>query len=255
MTAPDDHAGTAAPAALETTAWLGRVAVYLITVTAVLSSAHDGLGALVQSAVAGLALTAWWSADQTARARGARSAWVVPLALMALAATGGVAGTADHQVAGIGFAILATVGAGAELGTCWLVLVLVAGVAGIEVGAIAYDNTGVGTMLSLPAVLAAAALTGRYRRSFRIQTEQARALLDESERARAERERSAALAERARIAHEVHDVLGHSLGALGIQLQTVEALLSERGDVDGALARLGHAQRLVADGLEEIGRA
>jgi signal transduction histidine kinase len=251
---PDDQ-DAATPAALDTTAWLGRVAVYLITVTAILSSSHDSLSAIVQVVVAGLALVAWRSAEQAARARSSRSTWLVPLSLTALACTGGIAATADHQVAGVGFAILALVGAGAELSIGWLLVVLAAGIVGIEVGAIAYDNSGIGTTLALPAVLAASALTGRYRRSYRILTEQAQALLVESERARVEHDQAAALAERARIAHEVHDVLGHSLGALGIQLQTVEALLSERGDVDGALARLGHAQRLVADGLEEVSRA
>ena len=60
---------------------------------------------------------------------------------------------------------------------------------------------------------------GRYRRAYRIQTEQAEALLAETRRAQFEAERAAALTERSRIAREIHDVLAHSLGALGIQLR------------------------------------
>ncbi|MEC3975454.1 histidine kinase [Amycolatopsis sp. H20-H5] len=48
--------------------------------------------------------------------------------------------------------------------------------------------------------------------------------------------RAAALDERTRIAREIHDVLAHSLGALGVQLELAEVLLAEKSDVDAALA-------------------
>ncbi|MFC7584487.1 histidine kinase [Nonomuraea antimicrobica] len=53
-----------------------------------------------------------------------------------------------------------------------------------------------------------------------------------------------ALDERARIARELHDVLAHSLGALGVQLEVAEALLTERGDVDGAVSRIRRSRAL-----------
>ena len=96
-------------------------------------------------------------------------------------------------------------------------------------------------MLGYPAALAAVALAGRYQRVYRTQTEQAEALLAETRRAQFEAERAAALDERSRIAREIHDVLAHSLGALGIQVQAAEAMLSERHDIDRALRLLANA--------------
>ncbi|EWM13497.1 GAF sensor signal transduction histidine kinase [Kutzneria sp. 744] len=65
----------------------------------------------------------------------------------------------------------------------------------------------------------------------------------------------AALDERARIAREMHDVLAHSLGALGVQLEVAEALLSERGDLPGGLLRVQRARLLAHEGLDEARRA
>ncbi len=61
--------------------------------------------------------------------------------------------------------------------------------------------------------------------------------------------------ERTRIAREIHDVLAHSLGALGIQLQAVRALLADQGDTHRALSLLDQAQRMAKDGLAETRRA
>jgi signal transduction histidine kinase len=74
------------------------------------------------------------------------------------------------------------------------------------------------------------------------------------EELRAEQRRNAVLAERARIAREIHDVLAHSLGALNIQIQTARSLLAhqEPRRADDILA---NAQRLSTDGLVEARRA
>ncbi|NJP98522.1 sensor histidine kinase [Nonomuraea sp. FMUSA5-5] len=70
-------------------------------------------------------------------------------------------------------------------------------------------------------------------------------------RALHDRARAMALDERARIARELHDVLAHSLGALGVQLDVAEALLTERGDVAGAVARIRRSRGLAREGLVE----
>ncbi|WP_083958997.1 sensor histidine kinase [Herbidospora mongoliensis] len=70
-------------------------------------------------------------------------------------------------------------------------------------------------------------------------------------RAQQDRARAMALDERARIARELHDVLAHSLGALGVQLEVAEALLTERGDVDGAVIRIRRSRALAREGLIE----
>ncbi|WP_368498199.1 sensor histidine kinase [Herbiconiux sp. A18JL235] len=69
-----------------------------------------------------------------------------------------------------------------------------------------------------------------------------------------ERARSAALDERARIARDLHDTLAHSLGALVVQLDALEALV-EAGKTDDVLARARAARAMAADGLDEARRA
>ena len=136
-----------------------------------------------------------------------------------------------------------------------MLVVFLAGVLAIEIGAVSYGHTDLGTVLGYPALLAGLAVVGRYRRAYQIQTEQAEALLAETRRAQLEAERAAALTERSRIAREIHDVLAHSLGALGIQLQAAEVMLSEHQDIDRALHSLAGARRLVDEGLTETRRA
>lgn len=67
--------------------------------------------------------------------------------------------------------------------------------------------------------------------------------------------RADVLDERTRIAREIHDVLAHSLGGLGIQIQAARAVLTDSGDVDKALDLLATARRLASDGLTESRRA
>lgn len=93
-------------------------------------------------------------------------------------------------------------------------------------------------------------LLGLIRRQGRIQTQQTEELLRQTQRAQQEHLRAAALDERTRIAREIHDVLAHSLGALGVQLEVAEAQL-DKGDVAGAAERVRRARRLAADGLVE----
>ena len=75
------------------------------------------------------------------------------------------------------------------------------------------------------------------------------------EQLRAEQRRAAVLDERTRIAREIHDVLAHPLGALGMQLQAARAVLADQGDTGRALSLLDQAQRMAKDGLAETQRA
>ncbi|MBP2473970.1 signal transduction histidine kinase [Crossiella equi] len=91
------------------------------------------------------------------------------------------------------------------------------------------------------AVLALLTLLGLVRRQQRTQQEQASRLVAE--------------AERARLARELHDVLAHSLGALAVQLEVAEALLSDGRDPEAALARVRRSRRLAVEGLHEARQA
>jgi signal transduction histidine kinase len=98
-------------------------------------------------------------------------------------------------------------------------------------------------------------MVGRNRAAYRIQAEQAAVLLAQRERLQAQQRRADLLDERARIAREIHDVLAHSLGALGIQIQAARSVLTDRGDIPMASDLLAAAQRMAAEGLVETRRA
>ena len=241
-----------AVALLTASAWWLRAAVFVI-VAAVVLSAHGSVAAgVAELAIAAAALIGWWASDRLPAPWGRRSLFAC---LVVLTAVGGFAAASHHDTSVLALAIVSMLAAGVDLPLAELLVVFLAGVLAIEIGAISSGHTDLGTVLGYPALLAGLALLGRYRRAYRTQTEQAEALLAETRRAQFEAERAAALEERSRIAREIHDVLAHSLGALGIQLQAAEAMLSERHDIDRALRSLASARRLVDEGLTETGRA
>ncbi len=154
----------------------------------------------------------------------------------------------------VAFAAVATVAAGAETEWPQAIAVTVAGIVPIWiVGPIV--GSSLGTLAGYPLLIAATLSFGRNRRSYRVQAEQAAALLEQYERVRAEQRRADVLDERTRIAREIHDVLAHSLGALGIQIQAAKAVLTDQRDIDRAVEVLSTAQRMAADGLTETRRA
>ena len=159
----------------------------------------------------------------------------------------------DGQTLGA-FAAVAAVAAGSDLELPAAIAVAVAGILPIWIIGPLVGAT-FATLAGYPLLIVACLSLGRNRRSYRVQAEQAAALLEQSERARAEQRRADVLDERARIAREIHDVLAHSLGALGIQIQAAKAMLTDHGDVDRAVEALSTAQRMAADGLTETRRA
>jgi len=66
---------------------------------------------------------------------------------------------------------------------------------------------------------------------------------------------SAALAERGRLAREMHDVLAHSLSALALQLEGTRLLARDRDADPEVVAGLERAHRLAAGGLAEARQA
>ena len=70
-----------------------------------------------------------------------------------------------------------------------------------------------------------------------------------------EHARAAALAERTRIARDVHDVLAHSLSALAVQLQGARLMLLRDGAPADTVAQIERAQHLASEGLAEARRA
>lgn len=105
------------------------------------------------------------------------------------------------------------------------------------------------------AVLVALTMAGVARRIRGERMEQMELALAREQAAREEHARAAALAERARIAREVHDVLAHSLSALSLNLQSARLMLAREGASDEAQEQVRRAQRLAVEGLAEARRA
>ncbi|MGV9267142.1 sensor histidine kinase [Kitasatospora sp. NPDC003701] len=83
----------------------------------------------------------------------------------------------------------------------------------------------------------------------------ARRLLAQERAARAAEAESAALAERARIAREIHDVLAHSLSAQLVHLEAARLMLDAGTDREQVRERVVAARRMAQDGLIETRQA
>ncbi|MFD9466082.1 sensor histidine kinase [Streptomyces sp. NPDC060027] len=83
----------------------------------------------------------------------------------------------------------------------------------------------------------------------------AQRLLTQERAARAAETESAALAERARIAREIHDVLAHSLSAQLVHLEAARLLIERGADRETILERVVAARGMARDGLAETRQA
>ena len=207
--------------------------------------------------VAGLGLLTWALIDTYPGA--ARYRVMLPVILSVIAVAAGSAATAGYNENNcpVMLAAMAAAGAGIELRLPVGWLVTVAGMAAIDANWLiyrgGYDRLSV--FLLYPLVPVSGLLAGRMVRGRRVQAEQSAALLAQTQELLAEQNRADVLGERARIAREIHDVLAHSLGALGIQIQAARAVLTDHQDIERAVDILVTAQRMAADGLTETRRA
>jgi signal transduction histidine kinase len=100
---------------------------------------------------------------------------------------------------------------------------------------------------------------GLTRHAYVLRAEEAERTLAESHRAREAETHAAALAERARIAREIHDVLAHSLAAVSVNLQAAEGLLGSLPEGSPELGRaiecVSRAGVLTREGMAEARRA
>jgi signal transduction histidine kinase len=80
-------------------------------------------------------------------------------------------------------------------------------------------------------------------------------LLEQERAARKAEAESAALAERARIAREIHDVLAHSLSAQSVHLEATRLLIERGAERELVLERVVAARRMAREGLAETRQA
>jgi signal transduction histidine kinase len=210
---------------------------------------------IVGFALLGLGVAAWIVLEMLS-ARGTRErvpAWGVPWCLGVVAAASGVVSAAGYGGTPLViFTAVAALVAGGDLALAAALAVTITGILAIEVSGLVFHD-GYGTLIGLPAVVLSGLIIGWNRGAYRIQAEQAAMLLAQRQQLQAEQRRADLLDERARIAREIHDVLAHSLGALGIQVQAARSMLHK--DLDQADELLAAAQQMAAEGLVETRRA
>lgn len=114
-----------------------------------------------------------------------------------------------------------------------------------SVEAIALDVTGVLAFYVM-------AMLANWLREGQQRTEE---LLRELTESRAAQANAAALAERQRLAREMHDVLAHSLSGLALELEGGRLLAESRHTDPEVVRKLEHAHRLAKSGLAEARRA
>ncbi len=160
----------------------------------------------------------------------------------------GAAGGAMAPTATTAIAFAAVVGVGASMAFTLPLAVCVVAVDPVaHLISAAAHGTGFLPVLGS----AAAALGGLIIGVSRVQTvatAEQRALV-EVEHARAE-----LLSERNRLAREIHDVLAHTLGAVSVQIEALDAVL-DREDHEQLHSRLQATRGLVVQGLDEARRA
>jgi signal transduction histidine kinase len=104
-------------------------------------------------------------------------------------------------------------------------------------------------VLGVTLVCALLAVVARFMRRARESEARMALVVAQLEDAREEQARSAAAAERARIAAELHDVLAHTLSGAAIQLQTARKFAQREEAGEGTRAAIDRAGELVGDGL------
>ncbi len=231
-------------------AWIGLF-------TFLIAPPHGSLATAVQIAgysLAAVGLAGWTLTDLPSVAARHR-AWLLPVVLGAIAVGSGFASSAGNGGTSLAiFTMVAAMMAGADADLGPALAVTAAGILAIDVSGLIF-GASYGVLIGFPAFVVSGLLIGRNRAGYRLQAEQAAVLLAQRERLETEQRRADLLDERARIAREIHDVLAHSLGALGIQIQAARAVMTREGDIDRAGELLGVAQQMAAEGLEETRRA
>lgn len=210
----------------------------------------DGLH-LAAWVVAVSAVPAWliWTGGRSARPRLAALSWL------------GLAGGALGGMAPIGLALVGTSALGVatayELPAALVLATIGPAALGVTV---AFDGRSPTLLLAAAAASLGGIVLGAGRRQHAMRAEQAVRVAVERDRAEVERQRAEVLTERNRLAREVHDVLAHTLGALSVQLEALDAQLGD-GSVDRPPATrtlregIRHTKALASEGLEEARRA
>jgi signal transduction histidine kinase len=176
-----------------------------------------------------------------------------PLAVMA--AAGGVLGALQDGGPAIAVAAVAAFAGGSNLAPPAATAVTLLGVFTLTVAALVVGAPTT-AVIGFVVILGTALGMGMIRYGITQRADQAELLLEQTRRAAAAETEAAVLGERTRIAREIHDILAHSLGALAMQVEAAQALLTqEEPDVAKAVRCVERAGQLTREGLAESRRA
>ncbi|MGW4163437.1 sensor histidine kinase [Streptomyces sp. NPDC004788] len=205
-----------------------------------------GTAAWVLIGVMALAWIGWWVGS-----RSGRPALAVTSAAVLACVGGAMAPLSSFSPVVVGVAALCAAGQ--------LALRPAAAVAALGVvtatPALAVDGEGFRALLAVVAAGVCGLLLGVVRRQRQESLWAQAELAVARERGAVEHERAELLAERNRIAREVHDVLAHTLSALSVQMTALDSLVEDGAGTDDVRAAIGRSRRLAVEGLEETRRA
>jgi signal transduction histidine kinase len=227
--------------------------VVLITVPLAQPQPGQGPVGIAIAVALGVSAVSWvvWLA-------GRRRPRVSIAALAVMGAAGGVLAGLSPLSTAIAVGCVVTSSAGARLNPEASVAITAETVAAFLIAALA-TGAPAETLVSYPLTFIGLWAFGLSRHAFLLRAEQAERMLAESRRAREAETEAAALAERARIAREIHDVLAHSLAAVSVNLQAAEGLLGTLPagppELAQAIECIGRAGVFTREGLADARRA
>ena len=189
-----------------------------------------------------------------------RNPWVMYGGLSLMSAAGGVLAALSWDSAAVAVPCAATFSAGARLRIpASLTVVLRTLIAFVIAAWVIKAPTGV--LLGYPFAFVGLWGVGLTRHEYSTRAEHAERMLAETRRVHEAETQAAALAERARIARDIHDVLAHSLAAVSVNLQAAEGLLgagtlpAENPELAKATECIERAGTLTREGLVAARRA
>jgi len=231
------------------------IVLAMVVVTVPLSTPNLGRGGqgIAVAVALGISAVTWlvWQFSGSSR-----RLWVILLVIMG-AAGGALAGLSSLSTAvAVGFVV--TVSAGARLSLQASLAVTAETIAAFFIAAI-ISHAPIEAVIGWSAGFLGMWAFGLTRRAYILRAVEAEQALEQAHRAHTAETQAAALAERARIAREIHDVLAHALAAVSVNLQAAEGLLDAVPDKGPELAKaiecVQRAGALTKEGMAETRNA
>lgn len=227
----------------------------MVLVTVPFATPHPGAGprGVAMAVALGIATIGWivWIGS-------GRRYRVTVAALAVMGAAGGALAGLSALSTAIAVGCVVTSAAGARLSTEASLAITAETVAAFLIAGLA-TGAPAEALAGYPAAFIGLWAFGLSRHAYLLRAEEAERTLEQTRRARQAETQAAALAERARIAREIHDVLAHSLAAVSVNLQAAEGLLSALPDQGPGLAKavecVTRAGAFTREGLAEARRA